>query len=87
MTQELTRHGCVPHEFIYFKLYKSQIPIIEHAIETADMMPGSDESRGYCLEMICPDFLAGANLDSGHPMFCCILCHIAFVQIVATKSQ
>src|SRR5438128_10782810 len=21
----------------------------------------------YCLEMICADFLAGANLDSGHP--------------------
>src|SRR5438552_13202023 len=24
-------------------------------------------SRGYCLEMICADFLAGANLDSGDP--------------------
>jgi len=23
--------------------------------------------RGYCLEMICADFLAGANLDSGQP--------------------
>jgi hypothetical protein len=29
------------------------------------MMLGSDKSRGYCLEMICADFLAGANLDSG----------------------
>jgi hypothetical protein len=26
---------------------------------------GSDRSRGYCLEMICADFLAGANLDNG----------------------
>jgi hypothetical protein len=30
-------------------------------------MLGSDRSRGYCLEMICADFLAGANLDSGDP--------------------
>ena len=28
---------------------------------------GSDRSQGYCLEMICPDFLAGANLDNGDP--------------------
>jgi len=28
-------------------------------------MLGSDRSRGYCLEMICADFLAGANLDNG----------------------
>jgi hypothetical protein len=27
-------------------------------------MLGTDKSRGYCLEMICADFLAGANLDS-----------------------
>ena len=30
-------------------------------------MLGTDKSRGYCLEMICADFLAGANLDSGDP--------------------
>ena len=51
-----------PSELIYFKVYKSQIPIIEQAIETAAMMLGSDRSRGYCLEMICADFLAGANV-------------------------
>jgi len=27
----------------------------------------SRKSRGYCLEMICADFLAGASLDSGQP--------------------
>jgi hypothetical protein len=26
-------------------------------------MLGSDRSRGYCLEMICADFLAGADLQ------------------------
>ena len=28
---------------------------------------GALESRGYCLEMICADFLAGANLDNEDP--------------------
>jgi len=40
--------------------------VIEQAIETAALMLGSDKSRGYCLEMICADFLAGANLDNGN---------------------
>ena len=56
-----------PWEVIYFKIYKSQIPVIEQALETAAMMLGSDKSRGYCLEMICADFLAGANLECGNP--------------------
>ena len=30
-------------------------------------MLGTDKSRGYCLEMICADFLAGANLENGDP--------------------
>ncbi len=29
-------------------------------------MLGSDKSRGYCLEMICADFLAGVSLEGGH---------------------
>jgi hypothetical protein len=65
--KELTGQDSEPWEIIYFKLYKSQIPVIEQAIETAALMLGSDKSRGYCLEMICADFLAGANLDSGQP--------------------
>jgi len=65
--KELTGKDSEPWELIYFKLYKSQIPVIEQAIETAALMLGTDKSRGYCLEMICADFLAGANLDSGDP--------------------
>ena len=65
--KELTGTASELYEVIYFKLYKSQIPVIEQAIETAALMLGSDKSRGYCLEMICADFLAGANLDSGQP--------------------
>ena len=65
--KELTGRETEPWEIIYFKLYKSQIPVIEQAIETAALMLGTDKSRGYCLEMICADFLAGANLDNGNP--------------------
>jgi hypothetical protein len=65
--RELTGKETEPWEIIYFKLYQSQIPVIERAIETAALMLGSDRSRGYCLEMICADFLAGANLDRGDP--------------------
>src|SRR5437868_121463 len=65
--KELTGKETEPWEIIYFKLYKSQIPVVEQALGTAALMLGSDKSRGYCLEMICADFLAGANLDSGDP--------------------
>ena len=65
--KELTGKDTEPWEIIYFKLYKSQIPVIEQAVETAARMLGSDRSRGYCLEMICADFLAGANLDNENP--------------------
>jgi hypothetical protein len=65
--RELTGRESEPWEVIYFKLYQSQMPVIERAIETACLMLGSDRSRGYCLEMICADFLAGANLDHGDP--------------------
>ncbi len=51
-----------PYELMYFKVYKSQLEVIEQALETAARMLGSDRSRGYCFEMICADFLAGASL-------------------------
>ena len=64
--KELTGKETEPSDIVYFKLYKSQIPVIEQAIETAALMLGSDKSRGYCLEMICADFLAGANFENGN---------------------
>jgi hypothetical protein len=65
--REITGKITEPWEIVYFKLYESQIPVIDRALETAALMLGSDRSRGYCLEMICADFLAGANLDNGDP--------------------
>jgi len=96
--RELTGQDSEPWEIVYFKFYKSQLPVIEQAIETAALMLGSDKSRGYCLEMICADFLAGANLDSGQPE---VLLHSlsrffqflpgeqrqAFVQLVNANTQ
>ena len=59
--RHLTGKETEPWEIIYFKLYKSQLPVVEKALETAALMLGTDKSRGYCLEMICADFLAGAQ--------------------------
>jgi hypothetical protein len=61
----LTGKETEPWEIIYFKLYKSQVPVVERALEIAALMLGSDKSRGYSLEMICADFLAGAALVTG----------------------
>jgi len=64
--RHLTGQETEPWEILYFKVYKSQLPVIEQALETAALMLGTDKSRGYCLEMICADFLAGANLENGN---------------------
>jgi hypothetical protein len=65
--KELTGRETEPWEIVYFKLYKSQMPVVEQALEIAALMLGTDRSRGYCLEMICSDFLAGANLENENP--------------------
>jgi hypothetical protein len=66
--KHLTGKEVEPGELIYFKVWRSQLPVIEQAIETAGLMLGTDRSRGYCLEMICADFLAGAHLhEDGNP--------------------
>ncbi len=67
MEKERTGKETEPSELIYFKVYKSQVPVIEQAIETAALMLGTDKTRGYCLEMICADFLAGTHLDNRNP--------------------
>jgi hypothetical protein len=62
--RHLTGRDTEPWELVYFKLYKSQLNVIEQALEIAALMLGGQRARGYCLEMICADFLAGANLDT-----------------------
>jgi len=65
--RHLTGRNTEASELLYFRLFKSQLAVVEQALETASLMLGSDKSRGYCLEMICADFLAGANLQEGNP--------------------
>jgi hypothetical protein len=66
--RHLTGQETEPWEMLYFKMYKSQVAVIEQALETASLMSGGQKARGHCLEMICADFLAGASLDaSGNP--------------------
>src|SRR5438067_315321 len=54
------------YELVTFKLYNSQLPVVEQALETVGLMLGTDKSRGYCLEMICADFLPGVQLGSAN---------------------
>jgi hypothetical protein len=53
-----------PYEMVYFKLYESQLPVVERALYVAARMVGTERSRGYCLELICADFLAGRTEES-----------------------
>ena len=53
-----------PYEMVYFKLFESQLPIVERALYVASRMVGTERSRGYCLELICADFLAGRTEES-----------------------
>ena len=65
--RHLTGRETEAWELLYFKMYKSQLAVVEQALETAGLMLGTNQSRGYCLEMICADFLAGANVDGANP--------------------
>ena len=65
--RHLTGKETEPWEMLYFKVYKSQLAVIEQALETASLMLGGQKARGYCLEMICADFLAGASLENPDP--------------------
>jgi hypothetical protein len=42
-------------------LFESQLPVVERALYVAARMAGTEKSRGYCLELICADFLAGGG--------------------------
>jgi hypothetical protein len=49
-------------------------------------MLGTDKSRGYCLETICADFLAGANLGNQNPE--ALLCSMTrFFQFLPSERQ
>jgi len=84
--KELTGKETESLELIYFKVYTSQIPVIEQAIETAALIVGTGKSRGYFLEMISANFLAGANLGDQNPQT--LLCSMTrFFQFLPGEQQ
>jgi hypothetical protein len=58
------RHLAVKEEILFFNGFRGQLPVIEKALETTSFMLGTDKSRGYYLEMICADFLAGISSET-----------------------
>jgi hypothetical protein len=76
-----------PSDLIYFKLYRSQVPVIEQALEAAARMLGSDRSRGYCLEMICADFLAGVGAENNDPATLLASLHRYFRFLSTTQQR
>ena len=65
--KELTGRETEPWENIYFKLFQSQMPVIERAIETAALMLGTYKSRGLLPGNDLCGFPGWANLDNGDP--------------------
>jgi hypothetical protein len=50
------------------RLLLGAMPVTEEPLrEGSIVVLECDRSRGYCPEMICADFLAGANLYNGDP--------------------
>jgi hypothetical protein len=65
--RHITGKNVEAWDLLYFKVSKSQISIVEDALEKASLMLGAHRSRGYCLEMICADFLAGVSIEEPSP--------------------
>jgi len=86
--RHLTGKESEAWEMLYFKVYKSQLTVIEQALETAALMLGGQKARGYCLEMICADFLAGANLDaSGRSDSLLLALHRMYLLLPSSQRQ
>jgi hypothetical protein len=64
--KHLTGKDTEPWEMLYFKVYRSQLAVIEQALESTALMLGGDKARGYCLEMIAADFLAGVAQETSN---------------------
>jgi hypothetical protein len=59
-----TGEDLEPYEMVYFELFESQLPTVERPLYVASRMAGTERSRGYCLELVCADFLAGRTEES-----------------------
>jgi hypothetical protein len=68
--QEVHRHLHGPDqerwEILHFKLYASQVLVVDQAVHMAGLMIGS-RSRGHALEMICADFIGEVGIETENP--------------------
>ena len=64
MHKYFTGEDYEPYEMVYFKLFESQLPVVGRALYVASRMVGTERSRGYCLELVYADFLAGRTEES-----------------------
>jgi hypothetical protein len=83
--KHLTGEEYEPYEMVYFKLYESQLPTVERALLVAARMVGSERSRGYCLELVCADFLAGRTEESTPEEILMVIHHL--VQLLPPEYQ
>jgi hypothetical protein len=74
-----------PYEMVYFKLFESQLPVVERALYIASRMVGTEKSRGYCLELVCADFLAGRGEESSPEEILLVIHH--FVHLLPKEYQ
>jgi hypothetical protein len=86
--KHLTGKDTEPWEILYFKFYKSQLSVIEQALEVASLMLGGQKARSYCLEMICADFLAGATQGTeGGPEILLLALSRMYLLLPASQRQ
>jgi hypothetical protein len=67
VVKHLTGKDEEPWEMLYFKVYKSQLAVIEQALETASLMLGGQKSRGYCLENDLRRLFGGSKFGRSKP--------------------
>ena len=65
VSRQVKGRAVEARDIIYFSATKDQLTVIEQALENAARILGAGKSRGYCLEMICADFLEGASREAG----------------------
>jgi hypothetical protein len=75
--KHLTGEEYESYEMVYFKLYESQLPTVERALLVAARMVGTERSRGYCLELVWEDFLAGRAQESTPKEILMLIQHLA----------
>ena len=52
------------------------MPVVERALYIASRMVGTERSRGYCLELVCADFLAGRGEESSPEEVLMVIHHL-----------